>query len=100
MIHIEILFKKKTSHPKIQWKVILKFPCRLKVINAMNFKLRSSVFCLTLASLVALTICDSGPAASSDNTRESPATIAFNPPDNAQRVERSPKYDFGLGKRE
>ncbi|KAG5673530.1 hypothetical protein PVAND_003571 [Polypedilum vanderplanki] len=56
-------------------------------------KIQCYVILLTLTSAV---LCDSSSSTSSDKSSSSSMVL---PIDNAQRVERSPKYDFGLGKR-
>ena len=59
----------------------------------MNMKVHNYAIFFTMAYLVSLTMCDSSPSA---NTVASASLIS---PMEGQRVERSPKYDFGLGKR-
>lgn len=59
----------------------------------MNMKVHNYAIFFTLAYLVSLTMCDSSPSANAA------PSASMNSPDDGQRVGRSPKYDFGLGKR-
>lgn len=61
--------------------------CKMKTIHYY-----AVLFTLTTAATLAL--CDS--SSPSEGEKSSPGILPF---ENTQRVERSPKYDFGLGKR-
>ncbi|CAO1442525.1 unnamed protein product [Diamesa serratosioi] len=56
-------------------------------------KVHNYAIFFTVAYLVSLTMCDSSPSSNAASS------ASLNSPDDGQRVGRSPKYDFGLGKR-
>lgn len=60
----------------------------------MNLRMHFYLMFFTFAYLFALSICDT---VSSSNSDSGASGLTSN--DETQRVERSPKYDFGLGKR-
>jgi hypothetical protein len=60
----------------------------------MNLKMHVYLACFTIFYLFALGLCESLSSSNSDG-----AVSSLTASDDQQRVERSPKYSFGLGKR-
>lgn len=65
--------------------------------NKMNLRMHFYVMFFTFAYLFAISICDSSVSSASRSAESGTSSLTTN--DETQRVERSPKYDFGLGKR-
>lgn len=66
----------------------------MKRVDSM-MKVQCCALFLTLACIASLAIAESAASNSAPDKSQANSNLLFD----AQRVERSPKYDFGLGKR-